>query len=321
MPKHGREAPATAPVTTPPTRRSYSFILDDHDRLFLFPHALESRLATHTPSANLTQFAGQRLRRVDALVQLDQRRPVHVLRLQYDHLTFNADGWIEPINLQALQDTLIAAIHTTSLPAPPPAPSWTPSPTLLERIYTAAFHPQTISSITPDPATLTDAIATQRPIPLTATSSDPPCNWLPRGPFGLYPLFMPGPYTIDPNTGTLTERPPYPPPAVWCIFCDNSTQRTFQLHIRRALGLMLYTCPCTAVGATPDSTFTPLPLDQATRIATDKLTYYERRYIGIYESDWTEPSRRFVWSNRHASNGILQCMRALLSCSRHWRPQ
>ncbi len=77
---------------------SYSirrFILGPDDRLYRLASAKFSRMVDDPESDRLECFAGQRVRMVEAIVELRDRAPCAVVRLVYQMVGFDAEGRLD----------------------------------------------------------------------------------------------------------------------------------------------------------------------------------------------------------------------------------
>ncbi len=71
------------------------FIVNDDDSIQRFPLARFGRLIERNPNERLPQYAGKRVRYVEAALELEQKKPVSILRLLYLILPFDSEGRID----------------------------------------------------------------------------------------------------------------------------------------------------------------------------------------------------------------------------------
>lgn len=71
------------------------FIITDSDIVYSMPQAMYKRLMADPAEYHLPQFAGQRLRFACITVDLKDRKPDSVIRIDYHYLHFTDDGAID----------------------------------------------------------------------------------------------------------------------------------------------------------------------------------------------------------------------------------
>jgi len=71
------------------------FIVSDEDAVFRMPQAMFKRLMANPAEYHLPQFANQRLRFACITVDLKDRKPDSVIRIDYHYIHFTADGAID----------------------------------------------------------------------------------------------------------------------------------------------------------------------------------------------------------------------------------
>jgi hypothetical protein len=71
------------------------FIVNDDDSLQRIAVAKYERLLDRDPKGRLPQYAGKRMRYALVFVDLKNRRPVEIFRIQYSYLYFDSEGLIE----------------------------------------------------------------------------------------------------------------------------------------------------------------------------------------------------------------------------------
>jgi hypothetical protein len=131
-----------------------TFILGPDDTLYRLPSAKFSRMLDDPASHRLERFAGQRVRMVDAIVEVHERAPRAVVRLVYEMLRFDAEGRLDrPAFLR--QNAALVELALGRLLVQPVTPGetivdassrfvaqggrWQPSPSLERRIRRAAL--------------------------------------------------------------------------------------------------------------------------------------------------------------------------------------
>jgi len=72
-----------------------TFILGSDDTLYRLASAKFSRMVDDPESHRLERFAGQRVRMVEAIVEVRDRTPYAVARLVYEMLGFDAEGRLD----------------------------------------------------------------------------------------------------------------------------------------------------------------------------------------------------------------------------------
>ena len=72
------------------------FLVNDDDSVQGLPLAQYDRLLQRDPKECLPQYAGKQLRYALVVVDLVNRRPVEILRIQYSLLSFDSEGRVDP---------------------------------------------------------------------------------------------------------------------------------------------------------------------------------------------------------------------------------
>ena len=70
------------------------FLVNDDDSIQRLPLARYEKLIRRDPNERLTQYAGKRVRYILTVVDLLNREPVEILRIQYSYLFFDSEGLI-----------------------------------------------------------------------------------------------------------------------------------------------------------------------------------------------------------------------------------
>ena len=68
------------------------FLLDEDDELYRLPNAKFGQMLRDPTSHRLVRFAGARVRMTDTAVELQNRRPIRVVRITFNYLTFDDEG-------------------------------------------------------------------------------------------------------------------------------------------------------------------------------------------------------------------------------------
>ena len=71
------------------------FLVNDDDSIQRFPLARFERLIDRDPKERLPQYAGKRVRYVEVALELEQRKPVGILRILYLVLPFDSEGRVD----------------------------------------------------------------------------------------------------------------------------------------------------------------------------------------------------------------------------------
>ncbi len=73
------------------------FLLNDDDSLERLPLAKFERLRRGDPKESLPQYVGKRVRYAFVVVEMENRRPVDIIMVQYSYLYFDSKGRIDPV--------------------------------------------------------------------------------------------------------------------------------------------------------------------------------------------------------------------------------
>jgi len=68
------------------------FLLDEADGLFSLPNTRFEQMLRDPTTHPLPRFAGARVRMAEAIVELENRRPIRVVRTSFDILAFDLQG-------------------------------------------------------------------------------------------------------------------------------------------------------------------------------------------------------------------------------------
>ena len=90
------------------------FLVDDDDSIKRFPLTRFEKLIWRDPEVNLSQYAGKRVRFIEVALELEQRKPVQILRFQPFVLSFDSEGLIDQPE-QEKERRLMAEVISTPL--------------------------------------------------------------------------------------------------------------------------------------------------------------------------------------------------------------
>lgn len=71
------------------------FLVNDDDSIQRFPLARFGQLIERNPKECLPRYAGKRVRYVEVALELEQRKPVGILRILYLILPFDSEGRVD----------------------------------------------------------------------------------------------------------------------------------------------------------------------------------------------------------------------------------
>ena len=71
------------------------FLINDDDSIQPLAYAKYERLLNDDPNERLIQFAGKRVRYALVAVNLENRKPVEILKAQYAYLSFDSEGRLD----------------------------------------------------------------------------------------------------------------------------------------------------------------------------------------------------------------------------------
>lgn len=77
-----------------------TILLDRDDQIFLLPNTIFCRMLTNPEAHPLKQFAGQCVRCAEVIVELQNRRPVRIVRVSYTLLRFNPEGVLDTARIE-----------------------------------------------------------------------------------------------------------------------------------------------------------------------------------------------------------------------------
>ena len=72
------------------------FVVNDDDSIKRLALARYDRLLERDPKERLTEYTGKRVRYALVVVDLVDREPAEILRIQYSYLSFDSEGRIDP---------------------------------------------------------------------------------------------------------------------------------------------------------------------------------------------------------------------------------
>ena len=131
------------------------FLVDDDDSIKRLPLTRYERLLQCDPEEGFPEYAGKRVRYALVVVDLVNRIPVEILRIQYSLLSFDSEGRIDPIErekeaklafellppmpIERDPSQLIDAQHCFAKKRYDNEYRWTPSPEIEKAIMDAIF--------------------------------------------------------------------------------------------------------------------------------------------------------------------------------------
>jgi len=131
------------------------FLVNDDDSIQRLPLSRYERLIRGDAEERLPQYAGKRVRYAEVAVELVERKPVEIIRLEHFIMYFDSEGrldlrekkkerrlsvdMIPPLLPQWDSDQVIDAHHRFAKKSFEHQYKWTPSPTVEEAIVQAVF--------------------------------------------------------------------------------------------------------------------------------------------------------------------------------------
>lgn len=131
------------------------FLVDENDTVRRFPLSRFERLRRADPEDSLPEFAGKRVRFALAVLELADRRPVEVIRLEYFLLSFDSKGYMDrrerqkqkelganmvaPYSDQTTEGSVVDAKHRFAKKKFADRYTWTPTPEIETAIFDAIF--------------------------------------------------------------------------------------------------------------------------------------------------------------------------------------
>jgi len=88
------------------------FLVDDDDSIKRFPLTRFEKLIWRNPEVNLSQYAGKRVRFIEVALELEQRKPVQILRFQPFVLSFDSEGFVDQAEQEKEQRMMAEVIST-----------------------------------------------------------------------------------------------------------------------------------------------------------------------------------------------------------------
>jgi len=73
------------------------FLITDDNSLERFSLRRYERLLRHDPTERLPQYAGKRLRHALVVLEMEHRKPMGILKIQYGYLHFDSEGKLDII--------------------------------------------------------------------------------------------------------------------------------------------------------------------------------------------------------------------------------
>jgi len=130
------------------------YVLDATDALYRIPNAAFGRMLRDPSSHPLPRFAGRRVRSAEIAVQLENGRPIQVVRSSFSILTFKKNGTLVPPlsdrHVRARAELALSldlrhrhtAVADAGTRFPARGGQWPPSPTVRRRIEQTALGRQ-----------------------------------------------------------------------------------------------------------------------------------------------------------------------------------
>ncbi len=75
-------------------------LVDDDDSIKRLPLTRYERLLRRNPKERLAQYAGKRVRFAEVAVELEERKPVQIIRVVYGVLPFDSEGGIDTVEYE-----------------------------------------------------------------------------------------------------------------------------------------------------------------------------------------------------------------------------
>ena len=76
------------------------YIINGDDHLHRLPVAKYERLLDQDSKERLLQYAGERVRFASVFIEMENRKPVEILRIQYAYLKFDSEGRLDPSEME-----------------------------------------------------------------------------------------------------------------------------------------------------------------------------------------------------------------------------
>ncbi len=95
------------------------YIVNDDDSLVRIPWARYEGMLKRDPKERLPQYAGQRVRCVEVVLELENREPIAIIRIDYFLLKFDARGRVDATEQKR---EMMLALDLLSLPNFPDEP-------------------------------------------------------------------------------------------------------------------------------------------------------------------------------------------------------
>jgi hypothetical protein len=76
------------------------YIVNDNDHLHRIPLAKYERLLESNSMERLLKYAGQRVRFASVFIEMVNRKPVEILRIQYAYLKFDSEGRLDQSEME-----------------------------------------------------------------------------------------------------------------------------------------------------------------------------------------------------------------------------
>ncbi len=135
------------------------FFIDEDDSTIRTTLARFERLRNHDPKEQLPQYANKKIRFAMAVLEVEGKKPLSVVQIDYGYLSFDSEGRLDPKYLEdemriamgavpfiSLPDSLdntpknvINAQHKFAIKKYKNLFSWKPSPEIEKEIYNSIF--------------------------------------------------------------------------------------------------------------------------------------------------------------------------------------
>ena len=72
------------------------FLIDEEDKIIRIPTSRFDRLRNRDPKEALIQYKDSRIRYAMVILQLENRKPISTVQIDYSYLLFDSEGRIDP---------------------------------------------------------------------------------------------------------------------------------------------------------------------------------------------------------------------------------
>ena len=95
------------------------FIIDEEDQLKRIPATRFDRIRDRDPKESLPQYKNSRIRYAMVILELENRKPVSILRIYYNYLVIDSEGLVEQKFLDTEGQVAISMMPSIPLPGEP----------------------------------------------------------------------------------------------------------------------------------------------------------------------------------------------------------